>query len=195
MFFINTTRSHNMELFLIPLQLLIIIGFVFRQNIVNRIRDPFRKNFNNFANKMKFKTDNKLKTLLIPIVVTIIVYIVFVKLVGFFYTPLSDLLFTLDSVILAPISEQILQVLFLLVLSFIFTTVYKNKWVVCLVALTISSLLLAAMHFPQNLNSWIIHFSSFVIYGVLYYLNKENLLPSIVAHSAWNIIILNPIPF
>ena len=196
---INTNQIHRMAFLQIPIQLLIIGFFVFRQKIVDNFREPFKEKFTMCATDMKFKIGNMWKTLLTPIVVTVILYVAWVLFFkhffnGFPHFPINDPLITLDFVTLAPIAEQILQG-FLLSAFFLYSNFYyKNKWevgIICLFGLLLSAILITSIHENPYPIYWLIRFSSFIIYGTLYYLNERNLLPAIVAHSAWNIILLN----
>jgi len=191
-----------MDLLLIPVQLLIIGVFVFRLKILDRFPELIKKMYSDFAKDMKFEIGNKWKTLLIPIIVSVSAYVAWVMYNKHFFNvfplvPINDPLFILDSAILAPIAEQIIQGFLLTAFLALFIAIYKNKWIIsifCFVALMISAYLMAEAHLNPAPINWLLRFFMFMIYGALYYLNERNLLPSIVAHSVWNIILLNQIP-
>ena len=182
-----------MELFAIVIFLLIVGIFIFRHKIMEHIKEPFRSFLP--SSNMNLKLENMSKTVLIPIIVTVILYIFYVILFGFVYSPISDLTYTLVSIIIAPLSEQILQGYLIIGFFFIFAKVCKNKWIVGSFVLVLSALIMTAVHFSPNSTNLQVHFLSFVFYGAIYYIYNENLLPATIAHTTWNIIILNPIPF
>ena len=192
-----------MDFSVILVQLLIIGAFIFHQKILERFPESFKKMFTFFISDMKFELGNKWKTLVIPIIVMIFAYIACIMYYNRFFsafTPVSinDPLFILDSVILAPTSEQILQGFLLTALFVLISHYYKNKWEVgifCFIALMLSSYIMAEGHLNPTPLNWLIRFLLFMIYGAFYYLNDRNLLPAIVAHTSWNIILFNQIPF
>ena len=194
-----------MDPFLIPVQLLIIGIYLFRIPIVNQIPKSFKDFPSKIANDMKLDLETPWKTVLVPILVIIVSYLgwVFYHTTVFHTFPLFPStdpisLFVLDSGILAPISEEILQCFFLSAMFILFIQIYKNRWIIaimCFAALTIVSYIFANAHTnPTSLN-WLLRFYQFMIYGALYYLYGMNLLPAIIAHSTWNLILLNPVEF
>ncbi len=94
-----------------------------------------------------------------------------------------------------PIFEEILQCV---LLSFIFSVIYRicsNKYFVKIgsgLGIVFLSYLFALAHFNAELINWWEHFISFTLFGILYFENDRNILPPIVAHMTWNLILLIP---
>jgi len=194
-----------MDPFLIPVQLLIIGIYLFRIPISNRFPKPHKDFLLQIANDMKLDLGRPWKTVLVPILVIIVTYLgwVFYHTTVFHTFPLFPStdpipLFVLDSGILAPLSEEILQCFFLSAMFILFIQIYKNRWIIavmCFAALTIVSYIFANAHTNPTSVNWLLRFFQFMIYGALYYLNDRNLLPAIIAHSTWNLILLNTFEF
>jgi membrane protease YdiL (CAAX protease family) len=189
-----------MDPFLIPLQLLIIGIFLFRIPIVNRLPNRFKDFPLKIANDMKSDLGTPWKTVLVPILVIMVTYLGWI----FYHTtvfqtlpiyPSTDplLLYILNSGILAPISEEILQGFFLSAMYILFISIYKNRWIInlmCFAALMMVSYIFANAHTNPTSVNWLLRFFQFMIYGALYYLYDRNLLPAIIAHSTWNLMLL-----
>lgn len=62
-------------------------------------------------------------------------------------------------------------------------------------ALVIISFIFANAHMNPTPVNRLLRFFQFMIYRALYYLNGRNLLPAIVVHATWNLILLNPVVF
>ena len=194
-----------MDPFLIPVQLLIIGIYLFRIPILDRFQKPPKDFLFQIANDMKLDLGKPWKTILVPILVIFVTYLGWILYnTTVFYTfpivPTTDPLplFIINSGILAPISEEILQCFFLSVMFILFIHIYKNRWIIavmCFAALTIVSYIFANAHSNPTSVNWLLRFSQFMIYGALYYLYGRNLLPAIIAHSTWNLILLNPVGF
>ena len=191
-----------MDPFLIPVQLLIIGIYLFRIPILNRFQKPPKDFLLQIANDMKLDLGKPWKTVLVPILVIFVTYIgwIFYHTTVFETIPTFSItdslpLFVITSGILAPISEEILQCFFLSVMFILFIHIYKNKWIIagmCFAALMIVSYIFANAHSNPTSVNWLLRFFQFMIYGALYYLYGRNLLPAIIAHSTWNLILLNP---
>jgi membrane protease YdiL (CAAX protease family) len=194
-----------MDPFLIPVQLLIIGIYLFRIPIINRFPKPPKDFLLHIANDMKLDLGTPWKTILVPILVIFVSYLgwVFYHTTVFHTFPIFPStdplpLYILNSGILAPISEEILQCFFLSVMFILFIHIYKNRWIIaimCFAALTIVSYIFANAHTNPTSVNWLLRFFQFMIYGALYYLYGRNLLPAIIAHSTWNLILLNPVEF
>ncbi len=190
-----------MDLFLIPLQLLIIGAFAYRNKIISKLPEQISKILTLFIANMKLELGKKLYTIVVPIIVSIFFYLIWIFYnLHFFNTfpnlPITDQLFSIDSVTLAPISEQIIQCFFLAAFYWMISRIYTNQWVVgivCFASLLLSAYLMAEAHLNPSPINWLLRFFLFVVYGGLYFLNDRNLLPAIIAHASWNIILLNPI--
>ena len=192
-----------MDPFLIPVQLLIIGIYLFRSPILDRFQKPPKDFLLQIADDMKLDLGKPWKTVLVPILVIFVTYIgwifyrttVFQTFLTFSITePLP--LFVVTSGILAPISEEILHCFFLSALFILFIHIYKNKWIIigmCFAALMIVSYIFANAHTNLTSVNWLLRFFQFMVYGGLYYLYGRNLLPAIIAHSTWNLVLLNPI--
>jgi membrane protease YdiL (CAAX protease family) len=194
-----------MDPFLIPVQLLIIGIYLFRIPISNRFPKPHKDFLLQIANDMKLDLGRPWKTVLVPILVIIVTYLgwVFYHTTVFHTFPLFPStdpipLFVLDSGLLAPVSEEILQCFFLSAMFILFILIYKNRWIIaimCFAALTIVSYIFANAHTNPTSVNWLLRFFQFMIYGSLYYIYGRNLLPPIIAHSTWNLILLNVFKF
>jgi membrane protease YdiL (CAAX protease family) len=194
-----------MDPFLIPVQLLIIGIYLFRIPIIKRLPKPPKDFLLQIANDMKLDLGTPLKTVLVPILVIFVSYLGWI----FYHTtvfhsfpifPSTDplALYILNSGILAPISEEILQCFFLSAMFILIIQIYKNRWIIaimCFAALTIVSYIFANAHTNPTSINWLLRFFQFMIYGALYYLYGRNLLPAIIAHSTWNLILLNSYKF
>jgi hypothetical protein len=192
-----------MDLFLIPLQLVIIGLFVYRNQVISKFPRQISEILTHFVTNMRLELGKKIYTIIVPIGISIGLYLIWVFYnLHFFNTfpliSITDPLFGIDSIILAPITEQILQCSLLTAFYFMFSRIYKNQWVIrimCFGALLISAYLMAEAHLNPSPINWLLRFFLFVVYGGLYFLNGRNLLPSIIAHATWNIVLLNPISF
>jgi membrane protease YdiL (CAAX protease family) len=194
-----------MDQFIIPTQLLIIVLYLFRIPIIDRFPKSLKGFYSVIANDTRFDLGTWWKTVLVPLLVIVGTYLVWVMynnmiLHTFPFLPVADPLplYIAESGILAPVSEEILQCFFLSAAFFLFTRIYKNRWMItgmCIAALVIVSYIFANAHTNPTPVNWLMRFSQFLIYGAIYYLNDRNLLPAIVAHSAWNLILLNPFEF
>jgi len=194
-----------MDPFLIPVQLLIIGIYLFRIPILDRFQKPPKDFLLQIANDMKLDLGKPWKTVLVPILVIFVTYLGWILYhTTVFHTfpivPTTDPLplFIINSGILAPISEEILQGFFLSVMFILFINIYKNRWIIavmCFAALMIVSYIFANAHTNPTSVNWLLRFFQFMIYGALYYLYGRNLLPAIIAHSTWNLILLNPFEF
>jgi len=194
-----------MDPFLIPVQLLIIGLYLFRIPIINLFPKPPKDFLLHIANDIKLDLGTPWKTVLVPILVIFVSYLGWILYhTTVFHTfqlfpstdPLSQ--YILNSGILAPISEEILQCFFLSVMFILFIHIYKNRWIIaimCFAALMIVSYIFANAHTNPTSVNWLLRFFQFMIYGALYYLNGRNLLPAIIAHSTWNLMLLNPFAF
>ena len=194
-----------MDPFLLPVQLLIIGIYLFRIPIINRFPKPPKDFLLHIANDMKLDLGTPWKTILVPILVIFVSYLgwVFYHTTVFHTFPIFPStdplpLYILNSGILAPISEEILQCFFLSVTFILFIHIYKNRWLIaimCCSALIIVSYIFANAHTNPTPVNWLIRFFQFMIYGALYYIYGRNLLPARIAHSTWNLILLNPFEF
>ena len=194
-----------MDPFLILLQLLIIGTYLCRWKIINRFGHKQKIVFTELFKEICFGIGKWWKTIFIPIVVIFICFLIWIiihiKIFNQFPSfPLEDPLiyYIIESGILAPISEQLLQCLFIGMVFFAVRKFYKNKWMIfCmnLAGLVCISFLFAVQHTnPAPLNL-VLRFFLFMIYGAFFYLNERNILPSIIAHSSWNLMMLIPTIF
>ena len=136
-----------MDPFLIPVQLLVISIYISRISIVNRFPKPLKDFLSQIANDMKLNLGKPWKTVLVPILVIFITYLgwIFYHNTVFHTFPTFSItdpffLHILNSGILAPISEEILQCFFLSTMLILFIHIYKNKWMIaimCFASLTI----------------------------------------------------------
>ena len=194
-----------MDPFLIPVQLLIIGIYLFRIPILDRFQKPPKDFLLQIANDMKLVLGKPWKTILVPILVIFVTYLTWVLYHNMVFNTFPTFsitdplpIFILNSGILAPISEEILQGFFLSVMFILIIHIYKNKWIItgmCFAALMIVSYIFANAHTNPTSINWLLRFFLFMIYGALYYLYGRNLLPGIIAHSTWNLILLDPIAF
>ena len=183
----------------------LIIGFFslfffFRIEIINRLPYRLKKPATEYFKEMKFTIGNWWKTILVPILVISVCFFIGTLFNLTVFHPFPQ--FSIDATlwayfievgILAPFSEQILQCVFLSVIFFIIGLFYKNRWIITglnIAALTFISYILASVHFDPITLNWLMRFFLFMIFGAIYYLNERNMFPSVVAHSAWNLLSL-----
>ena len=188
-----------MDPFLIPVQLAIIGLYLWRDAIVARVPEPARARFSLLAADVKFCVGTWWKTILLPVLLILFTYIVWIQCCRTFFGGVPALaiegpllLHVIASCILAPLSEQILQGIFLSAVFLAFVRIYQNRLVLSfmlLAALMIISLVFASVHINPTPVNWLVRFSQFMIYGGLYYLNDRNLLPAVVAHATWNAVV------
>jgi len=158
-----------------------------------------------FLSDTKFRVGLWWKTFLVSIAIIIPCFLVWVQINVFFIhhapTPAayeSIPIFIGENLILAPICEEIIQCFFLSCIFITSKRITTNKWKIWLIngfALICVSLLLMIGHANFNPISLLLLFSLFMIYGGIYYLNDRNLLPAIIAHSAWNLLVILTFPF
>jgi hypothetical protein len=192
-----------MDLFLIPVQLMIIGIFVFRSTIIGWFPKSIKDIYTLIADDMKLEVRSSWKTVFIPIILIVLAYFAWILFCNYFFNtfpivPITDIPFAVDSILLAPFSEQIAQGFFLTLFFLFFSRVIKINWVVCIfcfVGLILTSYLLTSVHDNPQILNFYLRFFLFMIYGTLYLLNERNLLPAIVAHTTWNVISMNQISF
>jgi hypothetical protein len=194
------------DLFLIPAQLVILGFFKFRTKIAKIILGLYKRIFQNLAITwisnlfcsicdIKMEIGNWKKSILLPIVISILGYMAIKNCFDISIHPITDLLFSIDSWILAPIVEQILQGVCITAFFFLLSKIFKSRqlfivwWIFSLI---FSSCLLTIGHVNNSPLEWEIRFFSFLYYGLLYCLYKQNLLPAIIAHATWNILLFLP---
>jgi len=185
-----------MDPLLIPIQILIIGIYLFRLPIIDRFPKGFKGFYSIVATDIKFNIGSWWKTILVPFLVIVGTYLICFHILPPFSIPDPMPLYIAESGILAPVSEEILQCVFLSMAFILFTRIYKNRWMItgmCFAALMIVSFIFANAHTNPTSINWLIRFFQFMIYGAIYFLNGRNLLPAIIAHSAWNMILLNPV--
>jgi len=103
--------------------------------------------------------------------------------------PNPIVIYVIVSCIFAPIMEEILQGAMLSALFLIFSRYWTDLRTINLMmaaGLVFSAVLFAFFHENPAFVNWLVRFFMFVLYGGLYYLNRWNLLPAIVAHATWN---------
>jgi membrane protease YdiL (CAAX protease family) len=191
-----------MDPFLILFQLLIIGIYLYRWKIINRFSDQTKILFTEHFKEMRFSMGKWWKTIFIPIVVIFICFLIWILIYILIFNqtphfPLEDpfLLYLFESGILAPISEQLIQCFFISLVFLAIQKHYKNKWVIFglnFIGLIFISFLFAIVHFNPYPMNWLLKFFLFMIYGAFFYLNERNMLPSIIAHSSWNMMMLIP---
>lgn len=107
------------------------------------------------------------------------------------------LLFTI-SVILAPLSEEIIQCLFLSSVFIILIEFFKKYlnyrsqitiYLILVTLLVIDALYMAYFHHNVNNSYFLLRGFAFVLYGVLYVINGRNLIPPVLAHASWNFLV------
>jgi hypothetical protein len=184
-----------MDISLLILELLIIIIYLIRNQIIERIPDKYRSVYRNLIGGMRISIGKWYFTILVPILIIFVFYIgwvlYWVSFVNVFPKfPINDPLpiYILSYVIVGPIAEQILQ-------SFYLSAVYSatKNMMVNFVFLIIVSVFFSLVHFNTGLSSMVLRFLLFMVYGMLYYLNDQNMLPSMVAHSSWNLFVITPL--
>lgn len=191
-----------MESFIVIFHFLVINLYIFRWKIINRLPDESKSHLTFCIKDIKFHIGVWWKTLLVPILVVIIYYIVWILfsyllLDRFITNPISVKIpqYVLTSVILAPISEQIVQCIFLNLIFLMTLMLCKNQRIikgVNIVGLMFVAFIMVIPHINAGIGEFFVRFISFTIYGGLFYFNDRNILPTIIAHSAWNLILLIP---
>jgi len=194
----HATCEIPMDLMLLVTQLVIIGLYLSRFSIARYIPPPIRGFYNRVFTDMKFKIGIWWQTIVIPIMISLIFlmgWILFhLTIVSVQATnPIPDNIFYyfLNSGILAPISEEIIQCFVLSFAFIIFFNLGKSlKILMNLVALTLISLLIALYHFNPTSINFSLRFLQFMVYGAVYYLYDRNLFPAIITHSSWNLSLL-----
>ena len=192
-----------MDPFLVPVQLAIIAVYFARFPILSHAPEPARSRFSIIACDVKFSLGDWKKTILIPIVVVLLMYLAWV---GFYFTlakqlptlSLSDPLpvFVVGNGVLAPLAEEILQCTLLTSAFIAFTRIYKNRQVVNTLlgaGLLVIAFLFAIIHTNPTPINFLVRFLGFTVYGAFYYLNDRNILPAVIAHAAWNFCLIIPV--
>jgi len=198
-----STKEGFVDPFLIPLQLLIVILFIFRIPLARKILK--KDDLTPFLSDVKVRIGLWWKTVLLPVAVIVVFYLAWARFNVFFFhnapTPAayeSVPVLIVESLILAPVSEQIIQCIFLSFIYVASTRVTTNRWKIGLIngiMLAGVSLLLVIGHANFNPVSLLLRFFLFMMYGGIYYLNDRDLFPAIIAHSAWNLLAVLTFPF
>ena len=180
---------------------LIIIGFfcilkikpsmLFRDNKC-RIEAFFYDSIKNV--KISFKDTRH------SIVYPIVIIVIFFCIIRFFFLQPANydisFLIIIKSVIAAPIAEEILQCLFLSMVLIGSKCVFKGfsinetnsrKYGIQFLAVLASAIIMIFLH---DANRVITTFFCFTIYGSLYYLNDRNIVPPVIAHGTWNLLVI-----
>jgi len=191
------------DLFLIPFQILFILLFIFRIPLAGKI---FRKNeLAPFLSDIQIRYENVWRTIVFPVAIIFSFYLIWVGFNLYFFhhsanpAPIESIPVLMgENLFLAPISEQIIQCVFL---SFVFVAseiISQNKlWIRLMngIALIFVSLILAIGHSNFTPISLVLLFSLFMIYGGIFYKTGRNLLPAVIAHATWNLIAVVALPF
>ena len=184
-----------MDISLLILELLIIGLFLLRNQLIDRLPDKYRKVYRNLISGMAFSIGKWYFTILIPILIIFVFYIGWVMYYSLFLNifprfPINDPLpiYIITYVIVGPIAEQILQCLYLSMVCF----ATENKSIIFLSMMAIAAFF-AILHYNTGIESVMLRFVLFMVYGLLYYLNDKNMLPSMVAHSSWNFFVITPL--
>jgi hypothetical protein len=189
-----------MDLLLILIQLGIIAIYIWRFPIIDRLPEPGKSRYLPLAADTRFSIGTWWKTILVPVLVIILSYLVWVYCLLRLFHQFPALTFDdpvlvhfIESCILAPLSEEILQCLFLSAAFLAIIRMYRNRWIIAFMlfsALLLISFIIANSHVNPASVNWLLRFNQFLIYGGLYYLNDRNLLPAFVAHATWNTVIM-----
>jgi membrane protease YdiL (CAAX protease family) len=184
-----------MDISLLILELLIIIVYLLRYQLIDRLPDKYRSVYRNLISGMVFRIGKWYYTILIPILIIFVFYIGWVLFYSLFMGlfprfPTSDPIpiYILTYVIVGPIAEQILQCLYL---SMVCSTT-QNKSIILFSMMAVAAFF-AILHYNTGIESVMLRFVLFMMYGLLYYLNEKNILPSVIAHSSWNLIVISPL--
>jgi len=178
-----------------------VIGLFFlRFLIIPYIPESIREFYRQVFTDIKFEIGIWWKTIIIPIIVGIILFLGWITIHQISFGvpatyPITENIYVyiISSGILAPFSEEILQCFFLSLLFIFFTLVYKNRLIRFLMnvfSLIIISFIIAIYHTNPTSISFLLRFFHFTIYGAIYHLYNRNLLPAIVTHSSWNLLLL-----
>ncbi len=190
-----------MDPYLIPAQLAIIGLYLGRFAITGWLPEPLRSGFLLLPNDVKLRAGPYGKTILLPALLILTAWIIFltVWITAFHLLPgkaIDDPVLpnAISSCLLAPVSEEIIQCVFLSSAFLIAAAVYQNRRAatLCMMAaalITISAII-ASAHANVSAITWLIRFIQFLIYGGLYYLYGRNMLPAVVAHATWNGILV-----
>lgn len=189
-----------MDLLLVILQLGIVAAYLGRDAIIGRFPESAKTWLAPLTADMKFRIGSWGRTILVPVLVILLSYIVWVYCCRTLFGQFPSLTFTdpalvhfIESCILAPLSEEILQCVFLSAVFLAFVRMYQNRLVLSFMlvaSLMLISFVFANAHINPTPLNWLVRFFQFMIYGGLYYLNDRNLLPAFVAHATWNTVIM-----
>ena len=109
-------------------------------------------------------------------------------------TPVQfDIGYLVQSVILAPFAESLIQAILLSTVFLVIVKNYKDRWIkssLYIFTIIAVSVLITGLHFPQTPISFLNRFILFNITGILFYTSKQNIVPMITAHFAWNALLI-----
>jgi hypothetical protein len=179
-----------MDLTLIFIELSIIVVYLFRYRL-------FGKKIQILFDRIKFTIEPWWKTIFLPIIIVFLlwiawaIYIIYIE--HSFPTNPFDWGYLLQGVILAGISESILQALLLSFMFLIIAKRFTDPWITSpLYFLSIIgiSFTISFLHYIPTPMSFLIRFVNFNIYGLFYYYSKENMVPMISGHMMWNALLI-----
>jgi len=184
--------------------LIFLILYSRRSLFQNKVKSEFFHLIYEMLNDVKISLKNPLTTILFPIISMAIVFSV-AWLLGFINTiQISLNLFTsvfifLLMVILAPLSEEIEQCLFLS-LIFVSMSIICHKfdkvitkfqfYSIFLIFLVIDAFFMAFLHNNDTFTSFFVRAVGFIFFGLLYVKYERNIVPPVIAHATWNLSLL-----
>jgi membrane protease YdiL (CAAX protease family) len=184
--------------------LIFLILYSRRRLFQNKEKREFFFYIYEMLNDVKISLKNPLNTILFPIISMTIAFSV-MWVLGFINTMqivlnfLTGIFVFLLTVILAPLSEEILQCLFL---SLIFVSIPKichkfervitkfQFYSIFLLFLVIDAFFMALLHNNYTSTSFLVRTLGFIFFGLLYVKNERNIVPPVIAHATWNLSLL-----
>jgi hypothetical protein len=189
--------------FIIPAQIVIILLFIYRIPLVEKI--PGSENLASFFKDVKFRVDPWWKSFIVPLVIVGAFYLAWL---GFNIAVIHHLpnpapyesvpFLIVDVLILGPIAEEIIQCLFLSIIFMELARIVTSRAHIILgngIALIFISLWLTFAHFDFRPVALILRFSLFIVYGAIYFASDRNLLPPIISHAVWNALVVIKLDF
>jgi membrane protease YdiL (CAAX protease family) len=202
------TLNWNSPFLLLFGQIILLLLFIFliikRDKIFKDPKNEFLKVLHDSIKDVKVSFKNPFSSIFCPILVALIFYFAIRTFIQSYETQINPdfetflFIFVLTTVI-GPIAEEIIQCITLSVVFVGESHIFKKYSIqetnlriygILFIVLILDAMYMAYFHNNKDTTIFFIRMSSFVIFGFLYIINERNIVPPIIAHSTWNLLVV-----
>jgi membrane protease YdiL (CAAX protease family) len=202
------TLDLNSPILLMVGQIILFILFtallIKRDKIFRGTKNEFLKFLHDSIQDVKISFKNPLSSVFFPILVALIIYFAYRIFVQSSVTQINPDFETLVFIIVlmtvsGPIAEEVIQCLTLSVAfvgekhifkKYSFQETNLRIYGIMFTVMILDAIYMAYFHNNKDITSFFIRMFCFVIYGFLYIINDRNIVPPIIAHSTWNLLVV-----